>query len=129
MQGQMTIFEYLYPEQFDPLKEVARMATCAPIDRAKLIKLADEDPTIQEWAKAVRKAYCPYGFHGRYGMLSDANRVSQYEFRYDHLQIGWVDSMGEPRIKKYRWHDFAREIMDLIWCGEYSTGEKEEDER
>lgn len=26
-------------------------------------------------------------------------------------------------------HDFAREIMDLIWCGEYSTGEKEEDER
>lgn len=122
---QMTIFDLLYPEQIDPLHECAKHA--GPHwkqSREDLIKLAGEDPDIERWTKAVRKNYCPYGASGYYGMADKPNALTGYDMRTEQIKITYNDLDGKKCEIIRSWQDFAREVMDLIWSGEYREEEQ-----
>ena len=58
MTGQMSIYDFLYPERINPIREVARES--GPMwthSRKKLIDFANTDPDIKTFAKAVKYHY------------------------------------------------------------------------
>lgn len=117
---QMTIFDMLYPGQINPLYEVAKRA--GPMwttSRKTLIDLAETDPDIDVWTKAVRHEYCPYGAAGHYSKSGERNEIGAYEMRTNDITIEYVDLEGHECKIIRSWQDFAREIMDMIWSGEY----------
>ena len=121
MQGkQMTLYDLLYPARINPIVEVAKSA--APYwttSRQKLIDLCNTDPDIKLFAKAVKEEYCPHGFAGYYGGDHSPNSMQGYEMRIDKITTWFYDSEGERQERIYSWEDFAREIADLIWSGQY----------
>ena len=122
---QMTIFDLLYPEQIDPLRECARLASPQWVQsRGDLIRLAKEDPDIERWTRHVRHEYCPYGLNGHYGASDKPNTLTKWDMRTDDIIIAYNDPEGNKHEITRSWQDFAREVMDLIWSGEYREEEQ-----
>ena len=120
MQGQLSIFDFLYPDKFDPIKEVAKMAGPHWTDsKQKLIKLLDEDPGIDRWARAVRREFCPYGAAGHYSRIDKPNTLQSYDMRTASIKVEYTNSAGKRIEQTYSWDDFARELADMIWMGEW----------
>lgn len=120
MNEQMTIFDVLYPERINPVREVAKQASPYwETSKQKLINLCNSDPDIKPFAKAVRNEYCPYGCAGHYSRENVPNRMQNYDMRSDLIWIEYTDERGEWHKNAYSWEDFAREIADMIWSGEY----------
>lgn len=125
MTGQMSIYDLLCPDRINPLRECAKMASPQWVQsRGDLIRLANEDPDIERWAKAVRHEYCPYGLNGHYNMSKKPNTLTAYDMRSDDITITYNDSEGNKHEITRSWQDFAREITDLIWSGEYREEEQ-----
>lgn len=121
MQGkQMTLYDLLYPTRINPIVEVAKNAgPYWTTSRQKLIDLCNTDPDIKLFAKAVKEEYCPHGFAGHYGGDHSPNTMQGYEMRIDKITTWFYDPEGERQERIYSWEDFAREIADLIWSGQY----------
>ena len=120
MKGQLSIFDMLYPDAINPLQEVAKRANPMwTTSRKKLIDLAETDPDIDIWTKAVRREYCPYGLAGHYSPSRERNKLIGFEMRTNDITVEYVDSEGHDCKIIRSWQDFAREVMDLIWRGEY----------
>lgn len=120
MTGQMSIFDILYPDRINPIREMAEHS--GPMwthSRKKLIALAHTDPDIKTFAKAVKHHYCPYGFGGHYGGNGKPNTMKSWEMRNNNIQTVYYDSEGKEQERIYSWEDFAREIWDLIMSGKY----------
>ena len=120
MSGQMTIFDLLYPERINPIREVARRTSPYwTTSRNKLIDQLNKDPDINTWSKAVKDEYCPYGYAGGYGYGGDPNTLEGWTMRTNHIVTEYYDEEGKRQERAYSWADFAREIADMIWCNEY----------
>lgn len=120
MTGQMTIFDFLYPERINPIREVAKHSR--PMwthSEGKLIAFANTDPDIKTFAKAVKHHYYPYGFRGFYGGDGKPNTMKSWEMRNTNIKTVHYDSEGKEQERIYSWKDFAREIWDLIMSGEF----------
>lgn len=124
MSGQMNIFELLYPDRINPIAEVAKIAQPYWKDsREKIKRFQDSD--IKILAKVVRHQYCPYGASGHYGCGGDPNTLSGYDMRSDVIYVEWLNEEKERNRRAYSWEDFAREIADLIWSGNYEEENNE----
>lgn len=128
MQGQMDLFDWLYPDRINPIREVAKIAgPYWTTSRKKLIDLYNTDPDIGVLAAAVREEYCPYEAAGHYGLGGDKNSLQSYDMRRGWIHVRWKDETGKRQIKMFRWEDFAREIADMIMSGEYAAGRENTD--
>lgn len=117
---QMTIFDVLYPERIDPVKEVAKMADPYwTTSRQKLIDLCNTDPDIEDFAAAVKHEYSPYGFAGHYGGDDKPNTMIGYTMRTNLIEMEYIDNAGKKIRTVCSWEDFTREVADMIWSGEY----------
>ena len=120
MKGQLSIFDMMYPGDINPLLEVAKRATPYwTTSRKELIDLAGTEPGIKVWTEAVRHEYCPYGLAGHYNYSGERNKLIGFEMRTNDITVEYVDREGHECKMIRSWQDFAREIMDLIWRGEY----------
>lgn len=121
--SQMTIFDIIYPEKLNPIREVAkRSGAYWKSSREKLIEYCNKDPDIRDWAKAVRHEYCPYDCSGHYGGDGTPNTLQSWDMRPDLIKVIYYDETGQTQTRMYSWEDFAREIADLIWSHEYTGG-------
>lgn len=119
MNNQMNIFDLLYPDRINPIAEVAKIARPYWTDsKEKINRFQDSD--IKILAKVVRHQYCPYGAAGHYGMGKGQNTLQGYDMRSDLIYVEWYDESNELHRRAYSWEDFAREIADLIWSGQYN---------
>ena len=126
MSGQMSIFDILYPERINPISEVAKHSGPMWVtSRQALIELCNTDPDIKTFAQAVRHHYCPYGAVGHWGGDGKPNTMRGCDMRTDSIKTEYYDAEGKYQERMYSWEDFAREIMDLIWSGEYERRAKE----
>lgn len=117
---QMTIFDILYPERINPVCEVAKMSRPYwTTSRQKLINLCNRDPDIKTFAAAVKHEYSPYGFAGHYGGNDKPNTMIGYTMRTNLIEMEYVDATGKKIRAVCSWEDFAREVADMIWSGEY----------
>lgn len=127
MTGQLSIFDWLYPERINPLRELAKKAGPYWTDSKKrLIDLANTDPDIGTLTAAVRHEYCPHGAAGCYGLGKEENSLQSYDMRTGWIHVRWKDESGKGQMQMFKWEDFAREIADLIWSGEYKAERREE---
>lgn len=118
---QITIYDILYPERIDPVKEVAKMADPYwTASRQKLIDLCNTDPDIEDFAAAVKHEYSPYGFAGHYGGDDKPNTIRGYNLLSGNIRILYFDNAGELMKAACSWKDFARKIADMIRAGEYT---------
>lgn len=113
---------------FDPLREVAKRAGVYwTTSKRELVELCDTDPDISEWTKAVKEEYCPYGFAGYYGGDGEPNSLKSWEMKPRTIKIEYFDKHGIKKTMIASWPDFAREIADLIWRGEFMEEDNETD--
>lgn len=120
---QLNLFDQLAKE-FEPLREVAtRAGVYWTTSERKLVELCDTDPDISIWTKAVKEEYCPYGYAGYYGGDGEANSLESWEMKPRTIKIVYFDKHGIKQTMIASWADFAREIADLIWRGEYGGKE------
>ena len=120
MDGQMRLFDWLYPDQLNPLREVAKNAgPYWTTSRQKLIDLCNTDPDIDIFAKAVKEEYCPYGLSGHYGGDGKPNTMEGWDMTSGKIMTYFWDAEGLRKERRYSWKDFAIEISDLIWANEY----------
>lgn len=120
MDGQMTIFDWLYPRQLNPIREVAeRESPYWTTSKQKLIDLCNTDPSITLFSKEVRHEYCPYGLCGHYCDNENPNEIIGWDMMTDKITVYYRDAEGQKRKRQYTWQDFARAVADLIWSGEY----------
>ena len=121
MTGQMTIYDLLYPERINPIREVAkRSRPYWTTSRLELIDLCNTDPDIKTFAAAVKHEYSPYGFAGHFGGSGEPNTIEGWDMLTNIVKIYFYDAEGKRTERAYSWEDFAREIADLIWSGEYN---------
>ena len=120
MNGQMTIFDLLYPKRINPIREVAkRSRPYWKESKQKLIDLCDTDPDISIWSKAVKDEYCPYGCAGHYGGDDKPNTLIGWDMGSSKIKTIFNDNENQRQERWYSWADFSREIADMIWSGEY----------
>ena len=121
MDGQMSIFDYI--SAFDPLKSTAKIAS--PYwkgSRKKLVELCNTDPDIKLFSQAVKHEFCPYGCSGQYGVQRHKrNDLIGYDMRTEHISVYFYDQIGQKQTLIFSWKDFAREISDLIWRGDWDA--------
>lgn len=113
MTGQMNIYDLLYPDRINPIREVAKMASPYWKNAGEKIR-AFVDSDIKDLAKVVRHQYCPYGAAGHYGMGKGANTLNGYDMRSDLIWVDWIDEENKKQRSAYSWEDFTREVVDLI---------------
>lgn len=116
IEKQMTIYDFLYPEKLDPIRELAMTAGAHWTDsKDRLIASAMlDDGDIKAFARFVRNQYCPYGCAGHYGGSGKPNTIHSWDMRTDRIEISWYDAGGELNTQWYSWEDFAREIYFII---------------
>lgn len=120
MNEQMTIFDVLYPERINPVREVAKKAgPYWTTSKQKLIDLCNADPDIKTFARAVRHEYSPYGFAGYYGGSDEPNTLVKYDLNTSLIKMVYNDGAGRRTEAVCSWEDFARELSFMIWAGEY----------
>ena len=120
MGEQMTIFDVLFPDKIKPLREVARLEGEGwTRTRQELTDLCNTDPDITTFAKACKDAYCPYGLSGRVSDSGKPNTLIGYDLMTKEIKTYWRDDQNKEHESIYSWEDFAREVSDLIWSGEY----------
>ena len=116
---QLDLF-YQLAKEFDPLREVATRATPYwTTSKRELVELCDTNPDASIWTKAVKDEYCPNGFAGYYGGDGEPNSLESWEMKPRAIKIEYFDKRGIKQAMIASWPDFAREITDLIWRGEY----------
>ena len=115
----MTLMEML--GEIDPLKEVAKKSyPYWKQSKDTLKEIYAKDPDEREWTGAVKHEYCPYEMAGRWGMEQGTyNTLIGYTFNWKGVRIEYLDMRGKEKEIKRSWQDFAREIGQLIWGGEY----------
>lgn len=116
---QLNLFDQI-EKRFDPLRETATRARLYWTTSAKtLVDLCNEDPDIERWTKAVKNEYCPYEFAGHWGADNGPGTLIGWELRRKNVTIRYLDKYGTTQIMVATWQDFAREIADLIWSGDF----------
>ena len=124
---QLNLFDQI-EKRFDPLRETATRARPYWTTSAKtLVDLCSEDPDIERWTKAVKNEYCPYGFAGHLGADNGPGTLIGWELRTKNVMITFLDKYGTTQTMTATWQDFAREIADLIWSGEFKEEEGKEE--
>lgn len=119
---QLNLFDQT-EKRFDPLRETATRARPYWTTSAKtLVDLCGEDPDIERWTKAVKNEYCPNGFAGHLGAGNGPGTLIGWELRTKNVMIKYFDKYGTAQTMVATWQDFAREIADLIWSGEFQEG-------
>lgn len=120
---QLNLFDQI-DAKFDPLHEMATRARLYWTTSAKtLVDLCNEDPDIERWTKAVKNEYCPYGYVGHFGADNGPGTLIGWELRTKNVTIKYIDKYGTVQNMVATWKDFAREIADLIWSGEFQEEE------
>lgn len=126
MDEQMTIFDVLYPDKINPLRELIRSIEPYWVySKRRLIEMYNEDPDLRDargFAKAARQQYCTYGVRGHYQFDKEPNTLQSWDMKKDTINISYNDSQGQKHERIYSWEDFARELADMIRTGEYKEG-------
>lgn len=122
MTGQLSLFDQT-DAKFDPLRETAiRVRPCWTTSAKTLVDLCNEDPDIERWTEAVKNEYCPNGLAGHLGADNGPGTLIGWELRTKNVMIKYFDKYGTTQTMVATWQDFAREIADLIWSGEFQEG-------
>ena len=120
MEGQMTIFDLLYPDRIDPIREVAKYSKPMGMrSRQLLIDIYNKGVDVKLFAKAVRHEYCPYGAYGHASPTKEPNTMSGFDMRSSIIRVEYNDEKAQRQERWYSWEDFARAIGDMISRGEY----------
>lgn len=123
--NQMNIYDWLYPDQIQPMRELAKIAEPHYQEsRQRLIELNKEDPDMNRWAAAVKKEYIPHGYYGHHEPGNNPNTIQAYTMQTDHISVDYTDHEGQRHLRWYSWADFAVEVSDLIYAGEYGKDEE-----
>ena len=121
---QLHLFDFLYPEILNPLREVAKRARPYWVSsRSDLIKLRRQSPNMIDWTMAVKHEYCPYGGAGHYGSGAGANTLEGWVMSYHGVKVMWIDENGRHDQRTYAWSHFANQVKHLIDAGEYEEDE------
>lgn len=121
---QLHLFDFLYPEILNPLREVAKRASPYWVtSRSDLIALRKKNPNMIDWTMAVKKEYSPYGGAGHYGSRNGPNTLDGWNMTYHGVEVTWIDENGRNCQRTYAWSNFANEIQHLIDAGEYEENE------
>lgn len=116
MTGQMSIYDLLYPQRINPIREVAKHSSPYWKDsKRKIIAFLDSDPDIKPLAALIKQEYSPYGFAGHYGGDDSPNSMLGWTLKTNHIETEYYDMDGSRKTRNYSWEDFARKIADLIW--------------
>lgn len=123
MPEQMTIFDMLYPDKINPVRELIRTTDPYRIDsRRCLVESCYEgldERSPREFAEKARFHYCMYGTRGHYREDKEPNALQSWDMKKDTIEISYNDSQGQKHERVYSWEDFARELADMIRNGEY----------
>lgn len=122
--GQMSIFDMMFPEKVNPLLEVAKRASPYwSTSRQKIIDAVKHDNDINTLMRIVRNEYCPYEAAGGYGRSRNRrNELEGWDFSRGKVKTYHYDHNGKYTELRWSWADFTREIVDLIYSGEYGKG-------
>ncbi len=124
MTGQLSLFDRV-DAKFDPLRETATRARLYWTTSAKtLVDLCSEDPDIERWTEAVKNEYCPHGYAGHFSAGNGPDTLIGWELRTKNVAIKYIDKYGTTQTMTATWKDFAREVADLIWSGEFQEGKR-----
>lgn len=123
MPEQMTIFDMLYPEKINPVRELIR--TTDPYwaySKRFLIEKCYEgldERSIRDFARSARWHYCAYGIRGNYREDKEPNALQSWDMRESTIKIAYNDAGNERHEMIISWEDFARELADMIRSGKY----------
>ena len=65
-------------------------------------------------------------YEGTGGFIHRLSAMLGYDMRTEHISVYFFDQIGQKQTRIYSWEDFAREISDKIWRGEWSETRQEE---
>ena len=123
MPEQMTIFDMLYPEKINPIRELIR-ATDPYWTYSKrfLIEKCYEgldERSPREFARSAQLHYCTYGIRGHYEEDQKPNTIQSWDMKEFTIKIVYNDAANTRHEMIISWEDFARELADMIRSGEY----------
>lgn len=119
----MTIFDMLYPDKINPVRELIR--TVEPYwvySKRILIEKCYEgldERSPREFARSAQLHYCTYGIRGHYEEDQKPNTIQSWDMTKDLITIEYNDAGSNRHKSVYSWEDFARELADMIRNGEY----------
>lgn len=118
MDEQLTIYDFICPKQFDPLMALVKRASVYwTSSRQKIIDSLDAD--INAFTAIVKDQYCPYGYAGGYIHDGIPNKIDEFTFRDDRIDIEWTDESGIYRKGKFTYKAFAKAVKNTILRGDY----------
>ena len=123
MDGQISLFDFLNPERFDPLKALVKRGSVYWTHSRQLI-IDSVDKDINEFTRIVKHEYCPYGYAGAYIHNRTPNKIDEFTFRDDRIDIEWTDEGGIYRKGKFTYKAFARAVKEAIIAGTYKEDNK-----
>ena len=116
--GQLNLFDYLYPQRFDPLKAlVKRGSVYWTHSRQTIIDSFDAD--MATFTGIVKHQYCPYGYAGGYIHDGIPGKIDEFTFKNDKILIEWTDETGKYCKGKFTYLEFAKAVKEAILDGTY----------
>jgi hypothetical protein len=123
MNEQMSIFDMLYPDKINPIRELIRNTEPYwSYSKELLINMYNEDPDLRDlrgFANTAKRQYCTYGARGQFRADEEPNALQSWDMTKDTITIEYNDAGGKKHERVYSWEDFARELADMIRSGEY----------
>lgn len=123
MSEQMNIFDMLYPDKINPVRELIRSTDpyWSYSKRTLIEKCYDglDERSPREFAESARFHYCMYGMRGHYQEDKEPNTLQSWDMTKKLITIEYNDAGSNKHKRVYSWEDFARELADMIRSGEY----------
>lgn len=124
MEGQISLFDILEPDRFDPMKAPVSMASPYwTTSRQTIIEEVNKGAGTDAMAEVVKEEYCPYGYSGGYRNDYIPNTIDEWTFKTNKIHVEWTDAAGQQQKQDFSYKDFARAVIDLVLEGRYVKNE------
>lgn len=124
MEGQISLFDILEPNRFDPMKALVSMASPYwTTSRQTIIEEVNNGAGTDAMAEVVKKEYCPYGYSGSYRHDYIPNTIDEWTFKTNKIHVEWTDAAGQQQKQDFSYKDFARVVVEAILAGTYEVEE------
>lgn len=119
MNEQMSIFDMLYPEKINPIRELIRTTDPYWAYSKRFLIEKSYERSIRDFARSARWHYCAYRIRGHYEEDQKPNAIQSWDMREFTIKIVYNDAGNTRHEMIISWEDFARELADMIRSGEY----------
>lgn len=124
MEGQISLFDILEPNRFDPMKALASMASPYwTTSRQTIIDEVNKGASTDAMAEVVKEEYCPYGYSGRYRHDYIPNTIDEWTFKTNKIHVEWTDAAGQQQKQDFSYKDFTKAVVEAILAGTYEVEE------